>query len=162
MLPEGVNSRRPAFLPGKEYAMLTISGKALGRKKPLFADWSVLLAPELSGDGRLSLRRLIEFVVRAEVAAFRQRQGEQRLLKALTARQIAEGVERGKVEMGGRESDPQPVDEEAAVGTALQAFEDGLFLVVVDGREHRSLADSIAVGPESRVTFVRLSLLAGG
>ena len=35
--------------------MLTISAKALGRKKPLFADWSVPLSPELH-DGSVSLR----------------------------------------------------------------------------------------------------------
>jgi hypothetical protein len=142
--------------------MVTISGKALGRKKPLFADYSIALPPGLSRDGdRHTLRDLITHIVRAEVEAFRARQAERKLIRALTARQIAEGADRGKIDMGGRDLD-QKVDEEAAVGAALQAFEDGLYLVVLDGVEHKHLDQEVYLQPDSRVTFVRLTLLAGG
>ena len=30
---------------------LTISGKAIGSKRPLFADWSIPFPPEWSGEG---------------------------------------------------------------------------------------------------------------
>ena len=142
-------------------AMLTVSGKAIGRRQPLFADWSIPLPPEWHQRG-VTLRQLIAGIVRTEVAAFRQRQQERRIFHALTARQIAAGAEKGKIEMGGRETEPQEVDEEAAVATALQAFEDGLYLVVVDDQEQRTLDEIIAVRPDSRVTFIRLTLLAGG
>src|SRR5438067_6409848 len=108
--------------------MLTISGKALGCKQPLFADFSIPLPPELSDGGALTLRELIERVVRAEVDAFRQRWQAQRLVRALTAREIEAGVDKGKVDMGGRDA-RQQVDVDEAVGTALEAFEDGLYLV---------------------------------
>jgi hypothetical protein len=141
--------------------MLTISGKALGWKKPLFADWSIPFPPDV-GDGGLTLRDLIGRVVRAEVEAFRRRQQDRQLFRALTARQIQEGAARGKVEMGGSEVKPQEVDAEQAVAVALEAFEDGLYLVVVDGQEQRQLDAQVHLKEDSRVAFVRLAMLAGG
>jgi hypothetical protein len=143
-------------------AVVTISGKAIGARRPLFADWSIPFPPEWSDAGGVTLRDLISRVVRAEVKAFRERQAERKVFKALTARQIEQGVARGKIEAGGSEVGEQSVDEEQAIGVACQAFEDGLFLVVIDGEEHRELDREIHVGPDSRVTFVRLTLLAGG
>ena len=141
---------------------LTISGKTLGSRKPLFADWSIPFPPEWSGDGRLTLRDLIDRVVRSEVRAFSERQAERRIFRALTARQIAEQAEKGRVEMGGREIPELPVDEEEAVAVATQAFEDGIYLVLIDGDDQRELDREIYVKPDSQVAFVRLALLAGG
>jgi hypothetical protein len=141
--------------------MLTIAGKALGRKKPLFADWSISLPPELSGEGT-TLRKIITQVVLKEVSAFRERQEQRRVFRALTARQIEAGVEKGKVESGGSDVPVQEVDVGSAVASALQAFEDGIYLVVIDEKEHRSLDSQVYLQPNSRITFVRLTLLAGG
>src|SRR5688500_10405605 len=105
--------------------MLTISGKALGRKKPLFADFSVPFPPDLGDGGSTTLRDVIARVVRHEVEAFKQRQEDRKLLHALTARQIEEGAAKGKVDMGGRDTN-QKVDVEQAIGVAHEAFEDGL------------------------------------
>ncbi len=141
---------------------LTISGKALGARKPLFADFSIPFPPEWGGDGGLTLRDLIARVVRGEVQAFRERQEQRQVFRALTARQIEDAATKGKIEMGGSEVPVQPVDEEEAIGTACQAFEDGLFLVVIDGQDYRNIDSEIHVRPDSRVAFVRLTLLAGG
>jgi hypothetical protein len=142
--------------------MMTIAGKALGRRKPLFADWSIPLPPDLSGDEGTTLRKLIDVVVRGEVAAFRQRQQDRQLWRVLTSREVEAGAERGKVAPGPSEVPAQAVDEEQAVGTALQAFEDGLYLVVIDEVEYKSLDQQVFLNPDSRVTFIRLTLLAGG
>jgi hypothetical protein len=141
--------------------MLTISAKALGRKKPLFADWSVPLPPELH-DGSVSLRDVITRIVGEEVAAFAKRQSHRQLVRVLSARQIVDAAEKGKIAPGGSDVPPQEVDEDAAVATALQAFEDGLYLVVIDDQEQRSLDNQVFLRPDSRVTFIRLTLLAGG
>jgi hypothetical protein len=141
--------------------MLTISAKALGRKKPLFEDFSVPPPAALAGGQPVTLRDLIGHVVRAEVAAFKQRQAERRLLKALTARQIEEGLAAGKVQAGGSELD-QHVDPEQAVATAVEAFADGLFLVVVDETEVKDLDGVVPLVPSSRLTFIRFTMLAGG
>lgn len=142
--------------------MLTISGKALGRKAPLFEDWSVPFPPDLGDGGTVTLREVIARVVRAEVAAFQQRQRERLTFRALTQRQIADAAVRGKIEMGGSEVGQQEVDVEDAIGTACQAFEDGLYLVLVDGEEQRSLDAAVYLKQDSRLMFVRLTLLAGG
>ena len=84
------------------------------------------------------------------------------MFRTLTARQIEVGVEKGKIEMGGSEVPAQAVDDEQAVAVACQAFEDGMFLVVIDEQDYRELDREIHVRPDSRITFVRLSLLAGG
>jgi hypothetical protein len=141
--------------------MLTISGKALGKKKPLFDDFSIPFPPDLGDGGATTLRDLISRVVRNEVQAFKARQQERKLFRALTAAEIEKGAVRGKIEMGGSDID-QKVDEEAAVGTALQAFEDGLYLVILDGAEQKSLDAQVFLKPDSRVAFVRLVMLAGG
>ena len=140
--------------------MLTISAKALGRKRPLFEDFSVP-PPAVAAGQPLTLRDLIGHVVRAETASFQKRQAERRLLKALTAKQIEEGLARGKVEAGGSELD-QHVDPEQAVATAIEAFVDGLFLVVVDETEVKDLDSPLPLTNESRLTFIRLTMLAGG
>lgn len=142
--------------------MPLISGKALGRRKPLFADWSLPIPPGARGDGQLTLRDLIERIVREQVDAFRKRQADNDMLRALTERQIDEAVERGKVTMGNSDVPVQAVDEEAAIGAAWQAFEDGLYLVVIDEVEQRQLDAEVHLTEESRITFLRLTLLAGG
>ena len=143
---------------------MTITGKSIGRKKPLFSDWSIPLPPDWGddGDGGRTLRDLIEQIVRDEVAAFRTRQHDRQFIHALTAREIDAAAERGKIDMGGSDVGIQDVDVDDAVGTALQAFEDGIYMVVIDDVEQRSLDQQIFVDDESRVTFIRLTMLSGG
>src|SRR4051812_19530370 len=110
-------------------AMLTIVGKTLGQGRPLFEDWSIPLPPECGADGgSVTLRRLIEHAVREETTAFAERQKQARLVRALSRAEIEAGAERGKVTMGGQEA-AQEVDPQAAVTTALLAYEDGLYHV---------------------------------
>lgn len=142
--------------------MITVCGKSLGAKRPLFADFCVAPPPGLHGDDSVTLRHVIDHVVRAEVAAFQKRQRDRLMLRALSARQIDEAAERGKVDSGGSEIKPQDVDPDAAVGTAIQAFKDGLYFVVIDGQQARELDAQVFLRPDSQVTFVRLTLLAGG
>lgn len=143
---------------------MLITGKALGRKKPLFADWSVPLPPEWGdgGEGGPTLRDVIARIVRDEVRAFRQRQHDRQFLRALTAAEIDAAAERGKIQMGESEVGPQEVDEEDAVATAWQAFDDGMYLVVIDDEEQTDLDRQVYLNADSRITFLRLTLLSGG
>jgi hypothetical protein len=141
--------------------MLTVSAKALGRKKPLFEDYSVPPPAGLVAGKPVTPRELIGHVVRTEVAAFNDRQIERRLLRALSPDQIAAGLAAGKVSAGGSELD-QKVDPEQAVATALEAFADGLYLVVLDETEVTDLDAPLPLAASSRLTFVRLAMLAGG
>lgn len=142
-------------------SLLTIKGKVIGKSKPAFPDWSVPLPPELGGSRQLTLRDLITHVVLQEVDAFKTRQEARRLTQVLAPREIAKGAAAGKVAMGGQVLD-QAVDPQAAVHNALQAFEDGLYFVTIDGVQGKSLDQPVRVQPGSAVTFVRLVMLSGG
>lgn len=140
---------------------ITISGKSLGSRRPLFADWSIPLPPDDFGGGDgLTLRDLICIIVRAELAAYETRREARRLDRVLSPAQIDEGVKQGKVSPEGRNTPPAP-PEDVAIETALVGFEDGLYIVAVDGRELRDLDAQVFVTPDSRVTFIRLVFLAG-
>lgn len=141
--------------------MLTISAKAIGRKKPLFDDYSVEPPQGVEAGRGIALRELIGHVVRAEVAAFKKRQSDRRLLKALTANEIKAGLVAGKVHSGGSEID-QVVDPDRAVSAAVEAFGDGLFMVIVDEREVKDLDSQVPMTASSRLTFIRMAMLAGG
>lgn len=112
------------------------------------------------GGGPLTLRDVLAHVVRHEVKRFRERQEANRLDRVLSARQIEQGEAKGAIRPEGRDVD-QPVDDGEAVATAWQAFEDGLYLVIIDGEEYRQLDQPVSLGPDSRLTFVRLTFLAG-
>jgi hypothetical protein len=143
-------------------ATLTIEGKQLGRKQRLFPDRQVPYPPDWQhSGGRTTLRDLITRIVLDEVATFRQRQEERRLYRTLTAAQITQGASTGKIDPGGRDLD-QVVDDDTAVAIALQAFEDGLYFVFIDGQQQKDLDAIVYVSPNSTVTFVRLVALAGG
>jgi hypothetical protein len=137
-----------------------VEGKMLGGRRPLFPKFSVA-CPAGWQEGGITLRDLITAVVRHEVAAFCERQEERRFITTLTREQIETGVQRGKIDMGGRDLD-QTVDESQATQAALLAFEDGLYFVFVDDEQIASLDTSLNITPDSRVTFVRLVALAGG
>src|SRR5579872_7137064 len=142
--------------------MAVIHGKSLGQKRPLFADFSVPLVFPGSETDPPPIRDVIAAIVRDQVRQFHDRQAQRQFLRVLTERDIAEGAERGKIEAGASDIPPQPVDPDVAVETALVAFQDGLYLVVVDERQIRELDERVAIRPDSQITFVRLTLLAGG
>ena len=143
---------------------ITVSGRAAGSRRPVFADFSVPLPPGGRGDDAgLTLRQLIAQVVRAEVDAFRGRQDARRLDRVLSPRAIEQAAARGKVDPAAKppEVTGQPVDVDAAVAVAWQAFEDGMYLVLIDDVEHRDLDAQVYLRPDSRLTFIRLVFLAG-
>jgi hypothetical protein len=143
-------------------SVLTISARALGKRKPLVPDRQVPWPPdEKEGGEALTLRQLITRVVLQEVEAFKKRQEDRQIVRILTESQIEKGLTKGRVDSGGRDLH-QPVDPDGAVAMALQAFEDGLYLVILDGDEQRELDREIFLQPDSHLVFVRLVMLAGG
>jgi hypothetical protein len=119
------------------------------------------VSPGAATHTSVPLRALLDHVVRAEVAAFDDRERQRRFVRVLSDEQLAAEAAIGRVTLGGR-TRGAPVDTDQAVATALQAFADGLYLVVVDGEQVTSLDDAVPVGPDTLVRFVRLTALAGG
>lgn len=142
-------------------ATITISGKLLGRTKSLFPDWCIPLPPEFARGKHLTLRELLTRIVLAEVKSFRTRSEQRRLTRVLTKTEIASALKKGKVDMGGRDLE-QEVEPQAAVDSALQAFEDGFYFVFIDDEQQEDLEAEVYLHSESRVTFLRLVPLVGG
>jgi hypothetical protein len=141
---------------------ILVDGTAIGQKRPLFTDWHVELPPvdERNG-GRLKLRDLIRYIVDKEVDAFKNRQEERKLARIMSSQEIAQGVERGKVDPGERDLE-QSVDNEEAVAIALKAFEDGLYFVFIDEVQQTNLDSEVFLKTNSKVVFLRLTALVGG
>ena len=74
------------------------------------------LALPIPEGGTVVLRDFIDAVVRAEIASFRARAEMNSVLRVLTERQIAEGLEAGAIRSGDSEA-ATDVDEDAAVAT---------------------------------------------
>jgi hypothetical protein len=138
---------------------LTIEGKQLGKSRDLFESYT-LPAPET--DGAITLRDLIAHVVRCEVTLFNERAERRKLVQTLTRKQIDLGAEAGRIVSGGREEDENTADADASIEVALLAFTDGLFFVFVDDEQRETLDDTINIGQDTRLTFLRLVALAGG
>jgi hypothetical protein len=113
------------------------------------------------GAAPLTLAQLIARIVRSEVAAFEKRRRDGRFMRLLSEDQITAEALRGRVDPSGR-APAGRVDEEISVATALEAFEDGRYLVLVDGRQYERLDEQVFMERESTVTFLRLVPLAGG
>ena len=141
---------------------MVIETRIAGKKARSLDRWSIPTPPGDDGDGGggITLRDLITRVVRAEVSAFDKREQARRLIRVLSDTEIADGAARGKVDSGGRQP-TGPVDEGHAIGGALQGFEDGLYLVILDGVEQRELDKQVYLSPDSRLVFLRLTFLAG-
>ncbi len=139
---------------------LTIRVRDLGRRRPVLDDVDLPPPEDRAGGDDLRLRDVIEHVVGREVRRFNQRQVAMRLDRVLSEAAIARGAERGKVDPAGKPGSPK-ADEDEAVGTALQAFEDGLFLVIIDEVEYRDLDQRVVLSPDSHLVFLRLVFLAG-
>ena len=142
--------------------MLKVTGKSLGSRRKLFADFSIPIQPQWLGDDGVTLRDLIQATVAEQVAAYEKRQADRQFIRALTAKDISAGIEKGKIDSGGSEIEPVKIDGSAALATAIEAFSDGLYLVSVDGEEKKDLDAQLFLAEDSTIAFIRLTLLAGG
>lgn len=143
-------------------ASVVVETWALAGKRRLLDRWSVPIEPPSDGedDGALTLRDLITRIVHREVAAFDHRQQARQFVRVLSEREISIRAATGRVDPGGRPSDGS-LDVEDAVAAVLTAFQDGLFLVLLDDVEQKELDAAVHVADDSRVAFLRLTLLAG-
>ncbi len=147
-----------------------VEARVVGQRTALHAPWQVPLPASLSqslsgASSPFRLRDLIEHVVRNEVCAFRLRQEERRLIHVLSPQAISAAAATGKIFMGGpdelRHTEGE-IDDETAVITALQAFEDGFYFVFLDGQQQHTLDATVELSSTSTVTFIRLVPLVGG
>ncbi len=135
---------------------LTISGKVLGKSQNLFTSWQMSLSEQ-----PLTLAELLAQIVRSEVRAFRDRQADARSTKVLGIIDIEAGVALGKISSGGSDLE-QVVDVEGEIDNALQAFQDGFYLVFIDDVQQEDLKAVVNLKIDSELLFLRLTPLVGG
>jgi uncharacterized iron-regulated membrane protein len=135
---------------------LTISGKVLGKSQNLFTSWQMSV-PEQP----LTLAELLAQIVRSEVRAFQERQADRRSTKVLGILDIEAGVALGKITSGGSDLE-QAVDVDGAIDNALQAFQDGFYVVFIDDEQQEDLTAVVNLTANSELLFLRLTPLVGG
>lgn len=134
----------------------------LAAKRRLLDRWSVPIEPrpeDRVGDP-LTLRDLITRIVHREVDGFDRRQKARELVRVLSSREIEVRAASGRVDPGGRPAG-KCVNVDDAVTAVMTAFEDGLFLVLLDDIEQKDLDVAVHLTDDSRLAFVRLTFLAG-
>ena len=57
---------------------------------------------------------------------------------------------------------PRQIDWKQQFDKAIEAFEANRILILVDDRQVDSLDEEIVIGPRTRVSFLRLTMLVGG
>jgi len=103
---------------------------------------------------------LLEETVKTCVKEYRERQENMDVIRFFSREEIADKAAAGKVAFGINYGERQP-DLWQALESARQAFEDGIAVIFIDGQEQEHLTDNVAITPESDITFVKMTLLAG-
>ncbi len=130
-----------------------INLKSVGKRKLEKTSYSL-------PDGIVSLKQLIETIVKQEVQRYNSRGSNDKLVPFLTEETIADQLVVGKVGFGHSYSEKK-ADEETMVLAALQGFEDGLFRVVLGQKELLDLHSPLDISQGDVFTFIRLTFLAG-
>jgi hypothetical protein len=105
---------------------------------------------------RVSARELIERRVRMEVATFNEQQDRQLF------RGLVQPTDTERERSGYRLKKPRTIDADEQVQRAIEAFESNRFFMLVGDRQIESLDELIGVGPDTRVSFLKLVPLVGG
>lgn len=132
---------------------LILQLKRLGKKRVISVPYVLEAVPA-------TLKELIAACVTTEVQRYNAKREEIPLVSFLNPQQIEEQAEAGKIAFGDIDN-LQQVVEDKALEIAFQAFEDGLFVVFIDGVEIKTLDEEVEIKDRSEVAFIRLTFLVG-
>ncbi|MEH7377543.1 hypothetical protein [Neobacillus drentensis] len=108
-----------------------------------------------------TLRVLLTELVSIQIQEFNATtQTETNMVSFLTNEEIEQKVYAGKVGFRTKYSD-QKADLQTAVRVAIQAFEDGLYRVVINEKETLDLDERLGLQEDDQLTFIKLTMLAG-
>lgn len=107
-----------------------------------------------------TLRDLISRCVSSKVQTYNAKRDNATLLAFLTPSQIQEQSETGKIGFGAVHNF-KTADEATSIAVALQAYEDGMFLVFIDDQEITTLDTAIQLKKDQNITFLRMTFLTG-
>ncbi|WP_440116478.1 hypothetical protein [Paenibacillus sp. QZ-Y1] len=132
-----------------------ITVKSLGKRKPALAKQAAEL-PETTD----TLRQLIKNVVAMQLKALQDKNNDAELLVYLMPDEIQEQGSTGKVGFGVIYNEGVPNFKDA-IGTAVSAYEDGLYKVFLNDEEVQGLDEPLALQEDDNLVFIRFTMLAG-
>lgn len=127
---------------------LTIRDETIGGES--LSEWALDVLTE-----RITVRELIRSRVYQEVQDFNRNRAD--VFRGLIQ---PEGAE--KALNGWKLKRSRQLDWKKQVDRGLEAFEKNQVVILVNDRQAESLEEEIEVGPDTRVTFLRLTALVGG
>lgn len=132
-----------------------VNVKQLGKRRNAVEEKELLLdcVPATTAE-------LIIAIVIQQVQEYNERLEQNDLLKYLTDDEIKEKAIVGKVSFDVNYNGLS-ANAEIAIRNALQSFEDGIFRIFLNDTELESLADTIQLTEGDKLTFIRLTMLAG-
>jgi hypothetical protein len=104
---------------------------------------------------RITVRDLIRQRVRHEVDEYNRRKPD-------TFRGLVQPTDSERTLNGYRLKQPRTIDADTQCAKAIDACGGNQIIVLVDDRQVESLDEEIAIGPDTRVSFLRLTPLVGG
>jgi len=138
---------------------IEISVKMLGKKRPMLENLPIQLPDDFNDS--TNLFKLVEIIVRQQVANFNKNREGDNLLRYLDSSQMQAMKKSGKISFG-EVYNTKTADVEKAVQDALQAFEDGLYFVFIEDEKIEKLGEKIDLKPNAKILFLRLVALTGG
>lgn len=136
---------------------ITIKVKQPGRKQPVI-DNKIISIEDIGNEPTAD--QLINAIVTQQVNEYNSKPTEKNLLPFLTQSETSEQLATGKVSFGSIYNENK-ANAELARQTALQAFEDGMFALFADDEEITKLSHNVVLSPNTVITFIRLTFLAG-
>ncbi len=121
----------------------TLSGETL-------REWALEVTTET-----ITVRELIRSRVYQEVQDYNLQRGS--VFQGLVQPEEAE-----KTRDGWKLKQPRLLDWKRQFDRAVEAFEKNEILILVNDRQAESLEEEVVIGPQTQVTFLRLTLLVGG
>ncbi len=136
---------------------LKISAKQLGKKHALIDKMII----EIDDIGEApTVLQLINAVVRQQVMEYNIKPKERNLLPFLDKNNIDEQAVNGRISFGSIYHYAE-ADLEAAQQTAIQAMEDGLYVLFAGDEEFTKPHQIVSITEDTVITFIRLTFLAG-
>jgi hypothetical protein len=132
-----------------------VTMKSASRKKDFLTKKELVLVTKPQ-----TLRQLITEIISVNVQEFNEKAVEMPLTEFLTDSEIVLQSKTGKVGFATKYSDNKS-EEQAAIDTAIQAFDDGLFKVFVNEIEQEGLDRPLLIEDGTEVVFIRLTMLSG-
>lgn len=132
---------------------LEIQLKRLGKKK--------ILRQKLNLTGNIkTLEDLITQLVTHNVNSFNKEIETNKILSFLSPSEIQNQSITGKIGFGEIENKTK-ANIKSSIENALQAFEDGIFVVFIDDDEVKTIKEPLAIKESSSITFIRMTFLTG-